>query len=554
MTPSSDVPSGRRRLLGLLAALVLAVLAASVAPADWPGRSARLVVASEGSRWETPVALDGTSEVVLGPWEGRLVAGEALQVTLRSDRPATLDSVRVSLVLEDGREALIPLVRAEGTSLTAQRRPPRRAGRALGLLAVLVVLWLTEIVPLWVTSLGVPVALGALGIATASGALAPFFHPVIALFLAGFALAEAMERAGLDRRLALGLVARLGGGPVRLYAALLGTSAVASMFMSNTAAAALLVPLAVTLTAPLGEGARGYRKALVLGIAYAATLGGVGSAIGTPANPLAIAFLESTGRKVGFVGWFAYGLPMVVTFLPVVGTWVWWRLRARPPRELFEQAVAEAQAGRAALAAPSREELQVGLVFLCVVVGWLTDVVHGLHAGLVGLAGVVALSVLGRFGKAELAKIDWSALLTFGGGLSMGLHLTDSGASDWIATRLEDLATLPPAVGVAAIATLALALTSVASNTASAAILLPLAVPLASVVGVDPTQLVMVVAVASSIDFALVIGTPPTMVAYSTGELGSGEIFRIGVWLDLLGLGILLTVVVALWRGFGLIG
>jgi sodium-dependent dicarboxylate transporter 2/3/5 len=144
-------------------------------------------------------------------------------------------------------------------------------------------------------------------------------------------------------------------------------------------------------------------------------------------------------------------------------------------------------------------------------------------------------------------------LLTFGGGLALGVFLTETGTSDWLATRLGGLAGVPAAVGVAVVAIATLALTTVASNTATAAMMVPLAIPLAGILGVRPTLLVLVVAIASSIDFALVIGTPPTMIAYSTGLFSPKEIFRTGILLDLAGVGILVTVVVAIWRFMGLL-
>lgn len=536
-------------------ALLAGTLLASQAPRAWPGGPATLVLEHGDRPVRLPIRVNGGHQTLddgLGTVD---VQADERSLQVRVDHPdaLALDAVRVTVELADGRTALVPSLRVDDGDLVAARRLPVGAPIVLGLLGLVIVLWLSEVVPLWVTSLFVPVALVTAGVTPATEALAPFFHPVIALFLAGFALAGAMDRSELDRRLAVGVVARLGSGPRRLYGGLLVVSAVASMFMSNTAAAAMLVPLAVAVTTPLGEDARNYRRAMVLGIAYAATLGGVGSAIGTPANPLAIAFLEETGRTIGFVGWFAYGLPMVVLFLPVVGAWVWWRLDARPPRATFDRAAREARTAWAALPPISSAERRVSLVFGLVVVAWLTDAFHGVHAGIVGLMGVVLLHLLGQLDKEHLGAIDWSALLTFGGGLTLGLHLTSSGASDWLATRLELLAGLPGTIGVFAMGALALGLTAVASNTASAAILIPLAVPLSSVLGLDPALLVMVVAVASSIDFALVIGTPPTMVAYSTGELEAGEIFRIGILLDLLGLFVLVTVVVQLWGVLGLL-
>ena len=199
----------------------------------------------------------------------------------------------------------------------------------------MIVLWVTEAVPLWLTALLVPIVIVTSGMGTAKAALAPFFHPIIALFFGGFMIAEAMHRVGLDHRIATWIVARAGRSPATLFAAMLGVSAFLSMWMSNTAATAVLVPIAIAVTAPLHH--LGYRKAMVLGIAYAATIGGVGSLIGTPANPLAAEFLDTfVGRTITFVDWFAFGLPLVVLFLPVMGVYLWRRSKVSVPREAFD--------------------------------------------------------------------------------------------------------------------------------------------------------------------------------------------------------------------------
>jgi sodium-dependent dicarboxylate transporter 2/3/5 len=190
-------------------------------------------------------------------------------------------------------------------------------------------------------------------------------------------------------------------------------------------------------------------------------------------------------------------------------------------------------------------------VFLLVLAGWLTQTWHEVHPGVVALAGAVVLMVLGHLQSDDLGNISWPTLLTFGGGLSLGLALIDTGASDWLVTRLAGVSDWPQWLGLAAIACAALAMTTVASNTAAAATLVPLAIPLAGLVGADPVQLVVVVALASSIDFALVIGTPPTMLAYGTGLFNAREILRLGIWLDLIGLALLLTAVTSAWQLLG---
>jgi sodium-dependent dicarboxylate transporter 2/3/5 len=420
----------------------------------------------------------------------------------------------------------------------------------LGLVALVVLLWVTEAVPLFVTSLLVPVVLVAGGAADARGALAPFFDPVIAIFFGGFLMAEAMKSAGLDRRIALTFVAVAGRSPVKLFAALTGLAGFASLWMSNTAATALLVPVALAVTGPLGHA--GFRKATVLAIAYAATIGGVGSAVGTPANALAIEFLGAfAGRRVSFAEWFAFGLPMVLLFLPVLGAYVWLRGGVRIDAEAFAAARRVASERRRALGRMTRAEGTVVAVFCCVLALWLAQAWHGVPTGIVAVAGAVALAFLGRLGTEDLRRISWASLLTFGGGLALGTALVESGTSDWLASRVGALGSLPAPLAVAVVALVTTALTAVASNTATAAVMIPLAVPLAGVLGVDAAHLVVVVAIASSLDFALVVGSPPTAIAHATGLFRASEIFRRGVALDLAGLLLLLTAVPWVWRLLG---
>ena len=206
----------------------------------------------------------------------------------------------------------------------------------------------------------------------------------------------------------------------------------------------------------------------------------------------------------------------------------------------------------ARLGPPRRDQIVVLSVFGLVAVGWLTEFIHGVNPGIVALGGAIVLFVLRRLEPEDLGKISWPSLLTFGGGLTLGLFLVETGVSDFVASRLAGLAGLPVLVAVLIVATITLLLTTVASNTASAAILIPMAIPLAAVLGIDPALLVVVVAIASSIDFALVIGTPPTMIAYSTQLYTAAQIFRRGIVLDLVGIVLLVVVVTRFWEWVGL--
>ncbi|MDA1195388.1 MAG: DASS family sodium-coupled anion symporter [Planctomycetota bacterium] len=573
-TPLAVQATSRRSLwLAVAAAFLLAGLGAYVAPASWQAGPATLEIVYQSLMpVETPIelgsrkpirfqrALPGTParqvlvELAGGvPLDAPVKASVAL---LEDGRPTALalEDVRLTLVLPDGRREAVPGLRfdAATSTLVASRTPPRHAAIVLALLGLVMVLWVTEVIPLFVTSLLVPVVVVIAGVGKASQALAPFFHPIIALFFGGFLMAEAMRRVRLDQAIAVRLVAGAGRSPALLFAALLGTSAFLSMWMSNTAATAVLIPIALAVTRPIESA--GYRRACVLGIAFAATAGGVGSLIGTPANPLAAEFLSTfAGRRITFVDWFAFGLPFVVLFVPLLGFYLWKRMDAQVDLAKFAEARRAARAEREAAGRLTGEQWVVLVAMLLVITAWLTQTWHGIDTGIIALAGALLLALLGKVRPDDLQRISWAALLTFGGGLALGVYLGETGASDWLATRMAGLSVLPSWAGVAVVGAVALALTAVASNTASAALLVPLAIPLAGVLGIDPVLLVVVVAIASSIDFALVIGTPPTMIAYSTRLFTTREIFRFGIVLDLLGLILLVTVLAWIWRLFGLV-
>jgi sodium-dependent dicarboxylate transporter 2/3/5 len=561
--PSDIATRGRRRWPAFVLAATAALAGALLAPAAWPDGLAHLeVVRGDAVVAVVPVVIGDseprTIEVDEPTLDGRielpdgLAADTPITVIVVAEGAVDAEGLALRLVLPDARTELIPVVDRsdDGSMLEATRRPPNGSVAVLALLGAVVVLWVSEVIPLFVTSLAIPVVLVATRVGSPNEALAPFFHPIIALFFGGFLMAEAMRRTGLDHLAAISIIARAGRSPRTLFAAMIGVSAFLSMWMSNTAAVAVMLPIALAVTAPMES--PGYRRALVLGIAYAATVGGVGSAIGTPANPLAIAFLDDfVGRDVSFVEWFAVGLPMVAIFLPIMGAYLWWRMGASPDGGRFGDARRVARAGLVEAGRPNRDQLVVIGVFLGVIALWLTESWHGLATGIVALAGAIVLALLGKVTQDDLGRISWASLLTFGGGLALGLFLLESGTSDWIAVQLGGLAAVPAPIAIAAVAAVTLGLTTVASNTASAAMIIPLVIPLSAIIGVDATLLVMVVAIASSIDFALVIGTPPTLLAYSTRLFTTGQIFRIGIVLDLVGLLLLVTVISWLW---GLLG
>jgi sodium-dependent dicarboxylate transporter 2/3/5 len=465
-------------------------------------------------------------------------------------RPVSLSPDRVtSTITGRGYLQTVPVIDQDGDTLIFRMRIPYKANLTMGLLFAVAVVWLTEIVPLAAGSLLIPVVVVVAGITDAQSILAPFFHPIIVLFLAGFLLAEGMHRTGTDRLIALAILRRAPRRKSLLMLTMMGLTAFLSLWMSNTASVAIIIPIALAILDKMpADNRTGFRRALILGCAYAGAVGGIGSAIGTPANILAMTFLnEFTEANLTFVDWFPFGLPVVILMVPLIWITLLVSYRVRPGEVDFEF-------DRAAEGAPAhldRNQLLLLAIFGAVLLLWLTEGWHGMPAPIVALGGVLVLFFLETIRKEDLNRVNWDALLTFGGGLAIGSMLVMTGVSDWLALHLAGLSHLPAPLVIFLVAAFTLVTGAFISNTACAAMLIPLAIPLAQILGLDPRLLVAVVAIASSIDFALVIGTPPTMLAYSTGLFQTKEIFRRGIVLDIIGVLILSFVVIWIWRLLG---
>lgn len=443
-----------------------------------------------------------------------------------------------------------------GTWLQFTMRMPIRAKIILALLFAVAALWLTELVPLAATALLIPIVAVVAEVANATTVLQSFAHPIIMLFLAGFLMAEGMRRTGIDRWVALNILQYASLQPAYLMLTMMGLTAFLSMWMSNTASVAVIVPIALAILAKIPDDQEpdGFHKALILAVAYSATIGGIGSAIGTPANMIALTFLNDyVNTELAFIDWFVYGIPMVILMLPVIWLYLLFSFRLHPrkihttlDREHYHRELVE-------LGPLQGQQRWILLIFCTVMLLWLTEEWHTIPTAIVALGGAFSLFLLRIIEQDDLHRINWNALLTFGGGLAIGTLLVSTGVSDWIALQLVGLNLLPSWLVIFLVAGLTLITGAFISNTACAAMLIPLAIPLAQLLGFDPRLLVAVVAIASSIDFALVVGTPPTMMAYSTGFFQTSEIFRRGVLLDLLGVLLLSFVVIWIWWLLGVV-
>jgi sodium-dependent dicarboxylate transporter 2/3/5 len=422
---------------------------------------------------------------------------------------------------------------------------------------LMAVWWMTEAIPIPATAL-LPLALfPLLGVLDMANAAAPYANELIFLFMGGFLLAAAMERWGLHKRVALGIMARVGTSPGRLLLGFMIATAFISMWISNTATAAMMLPIAIAVGGMLRpkerEGSYAFGTALMLGVAYAASIGGVATLIGTPPNAvLAGAADELLDVQIGFTQWMLVGLPIAAVLLPVAWLLL---LRLHPPGSLSGDASAVIEAETTALGAPSRGEKITAIVFVLTALAWILraeksfgDVtIPGIETwapfvqdSTVAMIAAVLLFLIPvdwRRGEHALdwrsAKgISWDVLVLFGGGLSLARAIEVSGLATWIGSAVSALGAVPPLVVVLAVTTLIMALTEVSSNTATATMAMPVVAGAAMGLGVEPLLPMAAAALASSMAFMLPVSTPPNAMVFASGYVTIPQMARAGFLLN----------------------
>ncbi len=473
---------------------------------------------------------------------------------------------------------LFLLVRPEGVS---------DAGRAtLALAGWMAVWWLTVALPLAVTALLPLVLLPVLGVASPTAAAAPYANPVIFLFMGGFFLAATMERWSLHRRLALGVVAGIGTSPRRLVAGFMLATAVLSMLMSNTASALMMMPIGIAvlslLRIPIGpahpgnvtEGAtKDLGVALMLGIAYAASIGGVSTLIGTPPNAVLAAMAdELLGIEISFARWLAIGLPVSALMLVACWTLLCFGLFHLPgkPQAAAARVIGEE---RSKLGRWHPAERVTTAVFTAAAVAWIfrapkefgdltipgiQTILPNVGDATIAIAAALALFVWptrDRQGRSttvldwrNASSIPWDILVLFGGGLSLAFAFQSTGLTKWLGGELAVLAGFPDLLIIAAVAALFVFVTEITSNTATATLGLPVVAVLATSVGVDPLALMTAAAMGSSMAFMLPVATPPNAIVFGTGYISPVEMSRAGFWLNLIAI-VVVTSAVAIALG-----
>jgi sodium-dependent dicarboxylate transporter 2/3/5 len=516
--------------------------------------------------------LNGTSTnvTVTFPESVAIIPDNPLRITLDATGDSlSANDIIVTLTNDDGFNLTLRPNRQSSQTFVIEYQPLVNSKSAVMILTVVAILWFSEGISLVATSLLIPVLIVLTDIRSPQTALAPFFDPAVALIFGGFLIGRALTKYELDKRLALLILSRSAGSGSSLILTVMGVTAFLSMWISNTASAAIMIPIALAVISRIRsvDTRDKYGKALVLGVAYSATLGGVASLVGSPPNPLAASYINSfLGVEFSFMSWIPFGLPVVLIMLPLV--WQWLMIRFKLPKGIEEMSeLKEISYNEYLKLGPMPiEQKLVVVIFISTIILWFTEKLpdfianaigwsgHGISSSVVALMGGLSLMILRLLDEKDVSSgIGWSSLLILGSGIALGGAMIDTGLSSFIALQMAGLGMFPTFLVVIIIGCIAVLVTMVASNTGAAVILIPIAIPLATGLGIDPLLIVMVIAIAVSMDFALPTGTPPSTIAYSTGKVKMREMVTTGLFVDLIAILVLTIVVVWLWGIFGLV-
>ncbi len=412
--------------------------------------------------------------------------------------------------------------------------------------------WITEALPIFVTALMPIVLFPLLDVSTIGEATYPYANPLIFLFMGGFIIAKAMERWNLHRRIALNIVSRVGTKPTSIIAGFIIASSFLSMWVSNTATALMMLPIALSVLGLLNNGETredktNFEIVLLLSIAYACSIGGMGTLIGTPPNALLAGFMhENYGIEISFSSWLLIGLPLMLISLPL--------LHIMLTRVIYPIRMKELPGGErlirsqlATLGKITNPEVKVACVFVATAVLWvsrplLTGLLPGISdAGIAIGAAAVLFIIPVSFKRGEFllswtdtASLPWGVLILFGGGLSLASGISSTGLSAWIGRGVQVLDAWPVFFMVLVVLFIIVFLTEMTSNTATTAAFLPILASVAIGLGENPLLLAIPAALGASCAFMLPVATPPNAIVFGSGKVTIPEMSKAGLWLNLL--------------------
>ncbi len=419
--------------------------------------------------------------------------------------------------------------------------------------------WATEAIPVPVTAFLPIIIFEPLGISSIGEAAAPYADPIIYLFLGGFMLALAIERWDLHRRIALAILDRTGTDGRRLIGGFMLVCAMLSMWMTNTSTTMMLLPIVLSVIGVIRENVpdlseqelNDFQIAMLLGLAYAASIGGLATLIGTPPNALLVGFMaENHGIEISFARWMLVGIPVSAVMLPIA----WIALT----KFLFPVNIPASDAVRGHLHELREEigemttpERRVAVVFATVIFCWmlrrpLTELlgISGVSDAGIVMTAALLLFVLPSGDRVQsrlmvwedAGRLPWGVLILFGGGLSLAAAVSDSGLALWLGESLSPLNTWGTAVLLVAAITMVIFLTELTSNLATTATLLPVIGAIAIQAGVPPIVLTVPITIAASCAFMLPVATPPNAIVFATGRLTIPQMARAGILLNIIGI------------------
>ncbi|MDB2544639.1 DASS family sodium-coupled anion symporter [Woeseiaceae bacterium] len=434
-----------------------------------------------------------------------------------------------------------------------------QAWRVAAMGVLMAIWWATEAIPIAITALLPLVFFPLLGIASIQDTASPFANKVIYLFLGGFIVAFAMQRWNLHRRIALTILQYVGGNGRSLVGGFMIVSALLSMWVMNTSTTMMLLPIAISVITVIQSSVKhlndkqkqDFQYAMLLGVAYASSIGGMSTLVGTAPNAMLAAFmLETYDTELSFSKWMLVGIPLSAVMAPLA----WLSLT----RWVFKVDFNTNNTGKSALKKMKDElgpitkpEIRVGIIFLFLAAAWISrpllTSIPGLSAlddSSIAMAGAIALFIMPSGDKNDplllrwvyLEKLPWSILLLFGGGLSLASAVSNSGLAGWLGSNLSAVGNLPVTLLIVLIAVMIIFLTELTSNIATTATFLPVIGAIALEMGVNPIMLAAPVTLAASCAFMLPVATPPNAIVFGSGLLSIPKMIRAGFALNLIGI------------------
>ena len=446
-----------------------------------------------------------------------------------------------------------------------------KAWLTLGVAILMATWWLTEAIPLPATGLLPIVLFPLLGISSIKDTAQAFSHPIIFLFMGGFIIGLAMQHTGLHKRIAYYIISKFKSSPKSLVFGFMCATAFLSMWISNSATAIMMLPIALSIITVFKEDKNdikdnNFDKALVLSIAFSATIGGIATIIGTPPNTVMAAMLsEIYNYEINFVDWLKIGLPTSIILLPI--TWIILTFLCFP---LNSKASIKDKVIRdkiKELGKISQDEIMVGIVFiitasLWISRKWLSTALDGvipagaLNDSTIAIMAAIFLFIIPSNRPKRKRLIDWQvaqnipwgALILIGGGLSLATVINSSGLATWIGSLSSNLSNISIVFIVLICIASIIVLTELTSNTATASTFIPIMGATALGLGQDPLLLIIPATLAASCAFMMPVATPPNTIAYASGHLKISDMIKAGIWLNIISI-IIIGVIIALILG-----